>query len=497
MDQLDEAVNSGGGAVFHDIQAGRDITINHFTEIRQVTEYLYNHCCGARGVSDNLLGRVDVLHGTAEFVEEYAKELQASLPPNDPQLQRVFRECASIVFDLRRLVLLIEDNSCNNGADTSGFSPLSLNEEIIEFRFRLMSLQANLSLIHNKNMRQNFDTNAIKRAIAELINVPENSEDTASINTFYTASSIPYVERQMWREIERALRGRFTADFVRDNYALIVDTVEETVWENSIPRRGDTATLAPIVTMESAVPNTMTPTAYRSDRLGTPPGVIDEGAEDTTVVSQTEQRLSDLRLTQYILSSYTWFIVLDFPITSSRFTRIFFPLPKYEPFRRLINISFSNSNVRKWSMFVFGVVIFDTQCDDNLVTSRFLNEKGIEWQTYESGIGSSTIDGTKMEFLGEVLGRWYIVKSSNRDNVPPRYEIATFKVIDCQECQVIIGRNTIKDLAMPTMFEELRPSRFSGLSKGKQIPPSNPRQPYPVATTTSPFPNETTQHSRT
>ncbi|KAJ5028015.1 hypothetical protein PSV08DRAFT_252763 [Bipolaris maydis] len=152
---------------------------------------------------------------------------------------------------------------------------------------------------------------------------------------------------------------------------------------------------------------------------------------------------------------------LTSPITSSRFTRTIFPQPKYKQFLRLINILFHNSNIRKWSMFVVGIVIFDTQCDDNLVTSRFLNERVVEWQPYENGIGSSTIDGTKMEFLGEILGRWYIVKSSNRDNVPPRYEIATFKVIDCQECQVIIGRNTIKDLAMPTMFEELGPSRFS------------------------------------
>lgn len=79
-------MDSGGGAVFYgDITAGRDITINHFTEVRQVTEHLYNRCGAVEDVSDKLLGCLDVLNGTAEFVEEYAKELQASVSPNDPE----------------------------------------------------------------------------------------------------------------------------------------------------------------------------------------------------------------------------------------------------------------------------------------------------------------------------------------------------------------------------------------------------------------------------
>ncbi|EUC31573.1 hypothetical protein COCCADRAFT_6558 [Bipolaris zeicola 26-R-13] len=317
-------------------------------------------------------------------------------------------------------------------------------------------------------MKQNFDADAIKQAIAEIMSGPEDSEDTASIKTFYTASSIPYMERQMWRKIERALRGRFTAEFVRDNYALIVDTVEETVWENSIPRRGDTTTPAQIVAIESALASTKTPTSYRSDRLSTLAGVIDEGAEGTAMASQTERRVSDLPLAQHIPEmgeygpSASWKVppnspiisldsnfyedILDFPVplrhthgslsstssvTSPRFTRILFPQSRYKKFLRTIDISFQDKSIRKWSVYVIGTVLFDIQCDDNLFTSRFLNESCVEWQHCEDYTSSSEISGTEMNFLGEVQGRWHVVKSSDRDNLRPNYEITTFKVIDC------------------------------------------------------------------
>ncbi|EUC44644.1 hypothetical protein COCMIDRAFT_37547 [Bipolaris oryzae ATCC 44560] len=112
-------------------------------------------------------------------------------------------------------------------------------------------------------------------------------------------------------------------------------------------------------------------------------------------------------------------------------------------------------------MYVIGVVWFDTQCDYNLVTSRFLRESCVEWQPYKNYSHSSIINGLVVNFLGEVQGRWHVVKSGNRDNLPPRYEITTFKVIDYPHTEVIIGRNTIEDLAMHTIFEELRPPRFN------------------------------------
>ena len=143
-----------------------------------------------------------------------------------------------------------------------------------------MSLQFNLSLIHNKKMAK--DADAIKQAVTELMNGQANADDTSSIRTFYTASSIPYVERQMWRELERALRACFTAEFVRDNYALIVATVEEAVWENTTPGLMDTTTPAPTVSTASALTNTTMPLSYGSDRSNTLIEDTSEGAKGTT-----------------------------------------------------------------------------------------------------------------------------------------------------------------------------------------------------------------------
>jgi hypothetical protein len=175
---------------------------------------------------------------------------------------------------------LIEDDGGGDDADATRFSTGLLNEEVIDVRSRLMSLQFNLSLIHNKKMAK--DADAIKQAVTELMNGQANTDDTSSIRTFYTASSIPYVERQMWRELKRALRAHFTAEFVRDNYALIVATVEEAVWENTTPGLVDTTTPAPTVSTASALTNTTMPSLYGSDRLNTLVEDTSEGAKGTT-----------------------------------------------------------------------------------------------------------------------------------------------------------------------------------------------------------------------
>lgn len=221
-------MNSGGGAIFQgNVTAGRDVTINNFTEIRQVTERLSNRCSEA-DASDKLLGSLEALSGVAEFTEDYAKELNASVLSSDPLLVRVFRECASVLSELKRL-----ENSLGAEGDGGYVFTASLNEDVMDVRSRLMSLQLHLSNVNSRRTAKDFDT--IKEAVTQLMDSQSNSDDASSIRSFYTASSIPYVERQMWQEIEKSLRAHFTAEFVRDNYALIVASVEELVFENTTP----------------------------------------------------------------------------------------------------------------------------------------------------------------------------------------------------------------------------------------------------------------------
>ena len=228
MNPPDRTVDSGGGAVFHgDITAGRDITINQITEIKQVTERLSSRCSRA-DASEKFLGSLEALSGAAEFVEEYAEELNASFFSNDPLLERVSRECASILRELKQLETSLAQDENGNYVITASFS-----EDVVDIRSRLMSLQMHLSNVNSRQTAKDF--RVIKEAVTQLMNDHQSSDDASSIRSFFTASSIPYVERQIWQEIEKALRVRFTAEYVRDHYALIVASVEELVFENTSP----------------------------------------------------------------------------------------------------------------------------------------------------------------------------------------------------------------------------------------------------------------------
>ncbi|CAN9241938.1 unnamed protein product [Alternaria alternata] len=226
MDAPSRVVDSGGGAVFQgDVTAGRDITINHITEIRQITERLSSRFTST-DTSEKILGSLEALSGAAEFTEEYAKELKAGVFSSDLPLERIFRECASISSELKRLESLL-------GRDRAGGDVFaaSLNENVVDIRSRLMSLQMHFSNIHSRKTAKDFET--IKEAVTQLMDSQSSSDGASSIRTFYTASAIPYVERQMWQEVQNALCARFTTEFVRDNYALIVASVEELVFEKT------------------------------------------------------------------------------------------------------------------------------------------------------------------------------------------------------------------------------------------------------------------------
>ena len=272
MDLPDRTVDSGGGAVFHgDITAGRDITINQITEIRQVTERLSIRC----GKADNkLLGSLEALLGAAEFTEEYAKELNSSVFSGDPFLERVSRECASILGELRQLESSLVQDQSGGYVFTA-----SISEDIIDIRSRLMSLQMHLSNFNSRKTAKDFE--AIKAAVAQLVNDHEDSDDASTIRSFFTASEIPYVERQIWQEIERALRERFTIEYVRDHYALIVASVEELVSERALAK--------PDPTPPEASNSMMTGTTLRlSEEYNI---YIDSDSEDS--VSETEGDTDD------------------------------------------------------------------------------------------------------------------------------------------------------------------------------------------------------------
>jgi len=254
MDPPDRTVDSGGGAVFRgDITAGRDITLNQITEIRQVTERLSSHCSGAN-TSDKLLGSLEALSEFAKYTEDYAKTLDISVFSSDSHFGRVSEECASILGQLKILVESLEQGE-NEGYELSA----SLNEDVLDLRSRLTSLQSHLNIVSNRKTQKHYET--IKKTLTQLMSSLKSKDKAFSIRSFVMAPSIrsfptapsthsfvtapsirsfdtalenPYVERQVWLEIERSLRAvGFTTEFVGNNRDLIVASLQDVFLENT------------------------------------------------------------------------------------------------------------------------------------------------------------------------------------------------------------------------------------------------------------------------
>jgi hypothetical protein len=222
-------VESGGGAVFQgDITAGRDITINHFTEIHQAAKGLFDHCCDINA-SERLLSTLSALEVTAGFIEEYARDLQLGIAEENPQLKIIVRECNGINSDLRLFSTAI--NSHGEGSLTAEYD-FQCEQKISDIRLRLISLHTSLSVVNNKKVME--DQAIIKAILSDYIDAQTNAREP-SISSFQTASSTPYAERQMWSEIESGLRHHgFTAEMFKENYALIVSTLESTLLDRAM-----------------------------------------------------------------------------------------------------------------------------------------------------------------------------------------------------------------------------------------------------------------------
>ncbi|KAI4619989.1 hypothetical protein J4E83_005223 [Alternaria metachromatica] len=163
MDPPDRTVDSGGGAVFQgDITAGRDITINQITEIRQVAEHLSSRCNETNN-SHKLLGSLEALSVFAKYTEDYANTLDTSVLSSDLHFGRVSEECASILRELKLLVETLEQG------ELGGYEPSpSFGENVLDLRSRLTSLQSHLNIVSNRKAQKDYST--IKETLTQLVN---------------------------------------------------------------------------------------------------------------------------------------------------------------------------------------------------------------------------------------------------------------------------------------------------------------------------------------
>ncbi|PSN64913.1 hypothetical protein BS50DRAFT_622273 [Corynespora cassiicola Philippines] len=232
---MDQVAADGLSAAFGDISVGRDLTIiiNPLPAVKHVTDHLPTICSTSLDVSDRLVGRLDDLKEASSNVEGYARKLQGILPRNHPELQEALRKHASILSDVETLEDSLRNYISDKGTDDRRlFVTQGIYDNIIYIRTRLLSLHLELNTIHTSN--KSIDPALIREIMVQCQQSCQgqasdhegSADDLSSYYTFYSASSIPYIERQKWREIEKAIRMRLGAEVVRDNYASVIEAVE-------------------------------------------------------------------------------------------------------------------------------------------------------------------------------------------------------------------------------------------------------------------------------
>lgn len=144
-------------------------------------------------------------------------------------------------------------------------------------------------------------------------------------------------------------------------------------------------------------------------------------------------------------------------------TRRFIRSQKDESFERKLLIGVREGENSPWSQYIPGNALLDTGSEHNLVTTQFLKSIGFEWEATTSAINIFQMDGTEIKILGEVQGRWHPLKAPKSDNFPSRFPTSSFKVVDLEYYDMIIGRVTINELELfrpkRSLFGGFRPFR--------------------------------------
>lgn len=99
------------------------------------------------------------------------------------------------------------------------------------------------------------------------------------------------------------------------------------------------------------------------------------------------------------------------------------------------------------------VLLIDTQCHQNLISSDFLNQfPGVKFDQAQGVFGQS-IQGHKMNSMGTIQIRWHCAKF--KENIPgaPEYSLAKFVtstclVVDSDLFDVLIGQPTVEKLGL-------------------------------------------------
>jgi predicted nuclease with TOPRIM domain len=145
----DRAIHSEGGAVFAgDLHAGRDITINHFTEIKNISQDLVNKYSASSNHSEQLLKKLSHVLSMAKEIEEQAQDLRDEHGNSNPKLNLLTRDCKSVIEDLKETQSIL--GAAQSWEQINEEQLRSRVDDLEDIWFRLLSLSASLNSIKTK-----------------------------------------------------------------------------------------------------------------------------------------------------------------------------------------------------------------------------------------------------------------------------------------------------------------------------------------------------------
>lgn len=182
--------------------------------------------------SEQLQSRLHSLNFAAKSAIECAKSPENWSLLDNFQLNDISRETDEILKCLHQVMVAVEhDNQDENHTARSAPSE-PLDKQIIDIQTRLLFIQSHLTFLLTRRQVKN-DVDYIKKIVLETIEQSDRSDDVSSIGTFYTASSILFAEREIWKAFQKQLRNNLTLDMIQNDPAAIMEILKNQSYTNS------------------------------------------------------------------------------------------------------------------------------------------------------------------------------------------------------------------------------------------------------------------------
>lgn len=263
--------SEGGAAIQGDQAAGRDVVISmfrvssegkfstltvgtnfedNFTSVRPFARSLYRSCTDASPYFQQLETEMTALLSALETTEECSRDFQFDAD-HHPQLRGVAQDLHQVLQDLRNLKTHFDEVGTQTQRTWERFN--WREDELSGIRIRLeqqkgflqgininiikyvgRTLVANIYLAAHVFMRRSSQAR-IERMLKQYLDEKSAGQRERSTTTFYTADSLPWDEKEAWRQTRKELESLgITPALFTQHREFIVTTLRPIIAEDGL-----------------------------------------------------------------------------------------------------------------------------------------------------------------------------------------------------------------------------------------------------------------------